>query len=152
MAASASASPSVSPSSSPSLSPSASPSLSPSKSPSVSPSPSPSPMPAAALTYSMHKRTRVGKLRMNFVQVTFGGANEYYPSGGIPLTNGGMGCTSNPYAVIVLEDDAAGYQYQWDRSANKLRLFYSATGAVNAELGLINLASTITLELLVIGP
>ena len=105
-------------------------------------------------------------MRMNQVAISFGSASDYYATGGVPLTNSGMGLTSNPIAVIVLEDylgtvaehDAAptsaspaGYQYSWDRSQNKLRMFFSATGAVNAEVGLINLVAQ-TVELLVIGP
>lgn len=99
----------------------------------------------------MRSRYRIGKLRMNFVAVTFGSGSDYYPNAGIPLNNNGLGLTNDPKAVIVLEDDAAGYQYQWDRSANKLRMFYSANGAVNTELN-DNAVTSTTVELLVIGP
>ena len=105
-------------------------------------------------------------MRMNQVAITFGSAYDYYETGGIPLTNSGMGLTAKPVAVIVLEDylgtvaahdaaptsaSVAGYMYTWDRSQNKLRMFFSATTAVNTELGLINLVAQ-TVELLVIGP
>ena len=153
--ASPSVSPSVSPSASPSVSPSASPSVSPSaspsKSPSVSPSASPSPIPAAGVTYTVHSRNRVGRLYVNFVRIAFGGTNEYYPNGGIVLTTGSLGLRSTTYAVVILEDNAAGYQYQWDRSANTIRMFYSANGTVNAECDDASLASEITLETIVIG-
>lgn len=159
MAESASASPSVSPSASPSKSPSASPSRSPSvspsnspsKSPSVSPSASPSPIPSSGVTYTIHEQVRMGKKRVVFLSIAFGGTNEYYPNGGIALTTGSMGLASTVNALIIFEDNAAGYQYQWDRSANTIRMFYSATGTVNSECDDASLASEITLECMAIG-
>lgn len=121
--ASASASPSVSPSESPSASPSVSPSVSPSKSPSVSPSASPSYMPAGEVTYTQHGNTfRIGRLRLTFFQISFGGSNDSYPSGGIPLTTAKMGFSDEPKAVIVLESNVSGHEFEWDRSANTLRM------------------------------
>lgn len=154
--ASPSVSPSVSPSSSPSASPSASPSVSPSKSPSkspsASPSASPSPIPSSGVTYTIHgSRMRIGKKYLVFVRVSFGGTNEYYPNGGIALTNADLGFRNNPDAFIIFEDNAAGYQYQWDRSANTIRMFYSATGTVNSECDDASLATAITLECMAIG-
>jgi hypothetical protein len=158
MAESASASPSVSPSSSPSSSPSNSPSSSPSRSPSnspsaspsASPSVSPSPIPAGEVSYTMRNRARIGKKMLAFVQITFGSDNDYYPNGGIPLTVGKLGMRSYVDAVIVLESDASGYMFEWDRSANTLRMFVSATGTVNTELN-DNAITSKTLELMVIG-
>ena len=158
MAESASASPSVSPSVSPSKSPSASPSVSfsaspsrsPSKSPSASPSASPSPIAQGEVSYVVRKRSRIGKLMLAFVQITFGSASDYYPNDGIQLTTTKLGMRSYVDAVIVLEDNMAGYAYQWDRSSNKLRMAVSANGTVDTELE-DAAVTTQVLELLVIG-
>lgn len=154
MAESASASPSVSPSNSPSgspsVSPSNSPSGSPSSSPSASPSASPSPIPAGEVSYTIRNRARIGKKMLAFVTITFGSASDYYPNGGIPLTTGKLGMRSYVDAVIVLESNASGYMFEWDRSANTLRMFVSATGTVNTELD-DNAITSKTLELMVIG-
>jgi len=93
----------------------------------------------------------MGKKKVSFFRIAFGGTNEYYPNGGIALTAGSMGFSGVVDAVIVFEDNAAGYQYQWDRSANKIRMFYSANGTVNSELDDASLASEITLECMAIG-
>ena len=142
---------SASPSASPSVSPSASPSKSPSMSPSVSPSASPSPIPAADVTYTIRERIRIGKKYMVFATVTFGGVNDYYPNGGIALTSGSLGFRNAPNAVIVLESNATGYMFEWDRSANTIRMFVSANAAVNTEIDDASLGSAITLEVLAIG-
>ena len=88
---------------------------------------------------------------MTFASVAFGGTNEYYPNGGIPLSDGGFGFRSDTYAVVVLEDGASGYHYQWDRSANTIRMFVSADGTVDTELDDTSLASEITLEVMAVG-
>jgi hypothetical protein len=135
--ASASESPSVSPSRSPSVSPSASPSRSPSSSPSVSPSASPSPMPAGEVIYVVRDKSRIGRKRLSFVQITFGGSNDLYPSGGVPLTAGKMGMV-NLDAVIPLEGNGSGINYEFDKSACTIRIFPTygtemATGATLSE-------------------
>ncbi len=142
MAASASLSPSVSPSVSPSSSPSASPSVSPSRSPSVSPSASPSaspsvspsPLPEGAVTYTVHSpRNRLGKKHFNFVKIEFGAnANQAYPSGGIPVSESGLGMVSNVDAIIFLESNANVYLYEYDVSANTIRIFSQARVEVSA--------------------
>ena len=130
--ASASLSPSVSPSGSPSVSPSVSssaspsisPSASPSASPSVSPSVSPSPVPEADVTYTVHERIRLGKKHFNFVKIEFGAdAHQAYPSGGIPVSESGLGMASNVNAIIFLESGANVYLYEYDVTANTIRIF-----------------------------
>ncbi len=125
---SASASPSISPSVSPSRSPSNSPSNSPSKSPSVSPSASPSPMPAGNVDYTIRDRVRIGKKYLVHVQIAFGSAagNERYPEGGVALTSTSLGLRNTPNSVVILESNGSVYLYEWDRSANTIRIFSEA--------------------------
>ena len=146
-----SVSPSPSPSASPSASPSVSPSKSPSRSPSASPSASPSPIPSTGVTYTIRDRVRIGKKYLVFAAIAFGGTNEYYPNGGIALTTGSLGLRSTVNAVVILESNATGYMFEWDRSANTIRMFVSANGTVNTELNDASLASEISLEIMAIG-
>ncbi len=141
---------SVSPSISPSLSPSASvsPSISPSGSPSVSPSVSPSPVPEGDVTYTLHERIRLGKKHFVFTKIVFG-ANSYqsYPPGGIPVSETGLGLNSTLDALIFLESNADVYLYEWDRSANKIRIFSQA----RVELTNYTILTSTSLEVLGIG-
>ena len=157
--ASASESPSVSPSPSPSASPSVSPSASPSRSPSPSPSVSPSPIPAGEVTYTIRKRARMGRIQVVFAAISFGSANDKYPDGGIPLTSASLGLRADPYAVVVMESSATGYMFEWDRSANTIRMLFptvdgsGGSDVVGVELTKnVSAVASMTLELLVIGP
>ena len=145
-----SASPSISPSPSPSVSFSASPSKSPSKSPSASPSVSPSPVASTEVAYTLRERLRLGKKHLAFVYITFGGtSNTLYTTGGIPLTVNDLGMTSIVNAVVILESNGGTIEYEWDRSANTIRMF---AGATHIELsGNITVLGATTLELMVIG-
>lgn len=147
-----SSSPSVSPSPSPSVSPSPSPSRSPSKSPSISPSASPSPMPAAHITYTIHGgndgRIRIGKKYIIWANLAFTTTtNDLYPSGGMPLTNSSLGLRNNPNSVKILESAGDAYLYEWDRSANTIRIFSEA----RVELTIATAVPTFALEVEVIG-
>ena len=146
-------SPSKSASGSPSLSPSSSPSKSasgsPSSSPSASPSASPSPIPAGDVTYTIHNQVRIGKKRLVFASMNFGGTNnDLYPTGGVALTNAKLGLQNNPDSVVTLESGADALLYEWDRSANTIRIFTQARVELAGENTV--LADT-TLELQVIG-
>lgn len=149
MGASASLSPSVSPSVSPSESPSVSPSGSPSKSPSVSPSASPSPMPAGHVTYTIRDRVRIGKKYLIHAAITFGASeNDLYPAGGVALTNASMGLRNNPNSVVILESNGGAALYEWDRSANTIRIFTEAR--VEFDSNVTTMTST-ALEVMIIG-
>lgn len=158
MAASPSMSPSASPSPSPSASPSKSPSASPSKSPSASPSASPSPVAAGEVGYTLHDRQTIGKKHITHVAITFGGTYDYYPDGGIPLTTLQLGMIRSVDSVVILESNGDALMYEWDRSANAIRIFYPTqeTGSSANRAGIeftknvTNLSAT-TLELEVIG-
>lgn len=148
--ASPSVSPSVSPSRSPSASPSASPSVSPSKSPSVSPSASPSPMPAGHVTYTIRDRVRIGKKYLIHALLEFGSAlgNDLYATGGIPLTVSSLGFRSVINSLVILESNAAVTLYEWDRSANTIRIFAETRVEYS---GNITVVGATALEIMAIG-
>lgn len=80
------------------------------------------------------------------------GANVLYTSGGIPLSNGQLGCPAGLIKFII-EDMASstGYVAKWDQLANTIRLYQQlgftagATGAVvpAAQLLEVTTASTV---------
>lgn len=152
--ASPSVSPSVSPSASPSVSPSASPSrspsASPSKSPSVSPSASPSPMPSGHVTYTIRDRVRIGKKYLIHALLEFGSAlgNDLYPEGGVALTNGSLGLRNTANSITILESNGSVALYEWDRSANTIRIFSETR--VEYDSNVTALGAT-ALEVMVIG-
>ena len=149
MGASASLSPSESPSVSPSKSPSVSPSGSPSKSPSVSPSASPSPMPAGHVTYTIRDRVRIGKKYMIHALIEFGAStNDLYPAGGVALTNSSMGLRNTPNSVTILESNGATALYEWDRSANTIRIFSAIATEYDSN---VTTMSNTALEVMIIG-
>lgn len=56
-----------------------------------------------------------------------------YPSGGIPLTKGSLGCPSTIQQFLWLDDgSSSGYVAKFDLSATKLRLYEIADGGTIA--------------------
>lgn len=56
--------------------------------------------------------------------IAFGNATLTYPSGGIPLTKGKMGCPTQIDDLIIEDASAAdGVVYKWDRTNNKIRAY-----------------------------
>lgn len=81
---------------------------------------------AANVSYSFDlknasKLGRAGKLLRG--TISFGDGSLTYPSGGVPLTKGKLGCPQVIKSVKILEDNASGYVYQFDVSTSKLRMF-----------------------------
>jgi hypothetical protein len=79
---------------------------------------------AADLTYTAvdpvnGDLTDSGKVRRRFAISTAAGE---YPTGGLPLTNGTLGCPNNLESLIILEGDVADplLSYHWDKSANTI--------------------------------
>jgi hypothetical protein len=83
---------------------------------------------------------------LTFATIAFGGAPASYPSGGVPLTAGELGM-SNIDAVVILEANGAGINYEWDRSANTIRVFTTYGTEVSEGAYL----SSTTLEVMAIG-
>lgn len=55
--------------------------------------------------------------------VTFGDGALTYPTGGIPLTKGKLGCPVNIDELIVMDKAASGYEVAFDLANGKIRLF-----------------------------
>ena len=90
---------------------------------------------AGNLTYTrvgLAEMTGSGKVRHRFAITTAAGD---YPTGGLPLTSGKLGCPTSLDSLIVLEPSAAdAYHYKWDKSAGKLKVLVDdGTSGVPAE-------------------
>jgi len=89
---------------------------------------------AADLTYTALSSEMGGssKVRRRFAITTAAGE---YPTGGLPLTNGSMGCPTSLESLIVLEQSVAdAFQYLWDKSTNKIKVLVDdGTSGVPAE-------------------
>ena len=79
---------------------------------------------AADLTYTALEPvngevTGSGKSRYVFAITTAAGD---YPTGGLPLLNGKLGCPTSLESLLVIEGDVADpkLSYQWDKSANTI--------------------------------
>ena len=62
-----------------------------------------------------------GSGKRRYVMAITTAAGEY-PTGGLPLTNGKLGCPNSLESLIVIEGDVADAKltYQWDKSANTI--------------------------------
>lgn len=77
---------------------------------------------AANVTYTIDKREKLVRSKQNQVQIVFGDGALTYPSGGIPLTVNGLGLSKAVDSLKILEGNANGYRYEWDKSANTIRI------------------------------
>lgn len=76
---------------------------------------------AANVAYTMVKQSTLADSRkMNVVKLVFGDGSLTYPSGGIPLTKGKMGCPVTIDSLVVFDQGTSGYKYQFDKTNMKL--------------------------------
>lgn len=76
---------------------------------------------AANVAYSIVKARRLGDSRVNnLVRLTFGDGALTYPANGIPITKGNCGCPTVIESMVVVDQGASGYKFQYDQSAEKL--------------------------------
>lgn len=63
--------------------------------------------------------------------ISFGNGALTYPTGGVPLTKGKMGCPRVLRSLKILETNAVGYVLEFDVSAEKLRMFRTSAESVS---------------------
>jgi len=105
---------------------------------------------ATDLTYSFNIKDKVFLGRRGFEcrgTISLGDGALTYPSGGIPVTKGKMGLPRFVRSLQVIETNAKGYRFEYDVSAEKLRLFLSPAGTPSGNVTATGnvAASTITL-------
>jgi len=77
------------------------------------------------VTYTIRDRVRIQKKYLIHAALSFGGTdNDLYPSGGVTVTTSKMGFYRNIDSLVVLESSGTGLLFEWDRSENKIRIFY----------------------------
>jgi hypothetical protein len=107
-------------------------------------------MPAGHVTYTIRDRVRIGKKYLIHAQLAFGSAlgNDLYPEGGVALTNGSMGVRNDPNSVVILESNGSVALYEWDRSANTIRIFTEARVEYDSNVTALGVTA---LEVVIIG-
>lgn len=76
---------------------------------------------ATNVTYTIRDTQKWGKKKLILASVAFGNDVLTYPSGGVPLTTTKFG-VENVNSVEVLESNGSALIYEWDRSANTIRI------------------------------
>lgn len=76
---------------------------------------------ASNVTYTLLNQRKLGDSRnLNRVRLAFGDGLLTYPANGIPLSKGKMGCPVVIESLVVVDQGASGYKFQYDQSAEKL--------------------------------
>lgn len=82
--------------------------------------------------------SRLGKKVVG--QLSFGDGALTYPTGGIALDKAKLGGYFEIVSFLVIEDNNIGHVYQFDKSAQKLRIYETdSTTATDAETALVEL-------------
>lgn len=104
---------------------------------------------AADLTYTEQGRgkTDASSRRTGTFKIQFGDGALTYPSGGIPLSKGKMGCpTTIEEFMFVDMSNGDGYLYKYDFTNEKIRIYQgdnnNASDAALIELGSVAIAAT----------
>ena len=103
---------------------------------------------ATDVTYTINKKQRIGKKHFVQATLTFGDGVLTYKTGGIPLTTASFGLYRDIDDLHVTESNANALLYEYDKSANTLRVFTEAR--VEQTGGATAVAAT-TLEVAVWG-
>jgi len=79
---------------------------------------------ASSVTYTLLNQRKMSDSRsLNRVRLAFGNASDTYPSGGIPLTIGKMGCPTVIESMVVVDKGTSGYSFMYDQDVKKLVMF-----------------------------
>lgn len=80
------------------------------------------------VTYTMTKqRKEESSNKVYNFTVAFGNATLTYPSGGIPLVAGKLGCPNQIVSLVIDSPASAdGLIYKYDKANNKIRIYQSA--------------------------
>jgi hypothetical protein len=80
---------------------------------------------AADVTYTILDKDKAESGdQLNVVQMVFGDGVDTYPSGGVPLTKGNMGCPTRIKSLSWVDDASAnGFVYKYDYTNEKIRIY-----------------------------
>lgn len=89
---------------------------------------------AANVSYSFKAKDRMFKGRRGFSNrgtITFGNGSLTYPTGGIPLTKGSMGCPRVLRGLEIFSSGGSGYKFELDAANAKLKIYQSNAGSIS---------------------
>ena len=95
---------------------------------------------AANVTYSFISKDKQFEGRRGFSArgtISFGNASLTYPSGGVPLTKAKIGLPRVLRSCIIMESNAKGYLFEFDRSAETVRIFQQTAKAVTGNVAVV---------------
>lgn len=94
---------------------------------------------ASDVTYTLIKKTVEDSSMRDFVMtVAFGDGALTYPSGGIPLTAGKLGCPNQVLSLVIFSPASSnGYTYKYDAANNKIRIYQSPAETHTHDLKII---------------
>lgn len=76
----------------------------------------------------------LGKVgRKVLAQISLGDGALTYPSGGVPIAKGKLGAYLEILSLLVIESNASGYVFEFDKSTSKLRIFEQVLDDAAAE-------------------
>lgn len=82
---------------------------------------------AGDITWTINNRIRIGKRYFVEATMAFGDASLTYTTGGIPVSNDQLGFRRSIDALMVVEGTKNTLTYQWDQSANTIRILTAGT-------------------------
>lgn len=98
---------------------------------------------ASDLTYTLQPGSHQngGSQNVRIYTVAFGDGTLTYPSGGVPITKGDIGCPTDIQAAKIMDDsDGDGLVYKYDLANDKIRI-YTADYDATADGALIELTA-----------
>jgi hypothetical protein len=82
---------------------------------------------ATNITWTINSRVRIGKRYFVEATMAFGNASLTYTTGGIPVSVTALGFRRSIDGLMVVEGTKNNLTYQWDQSANTIRILTAGT-------------------------
>lgn len=93
---------------------------------------------AGSITYTVNQKARLGNSKvLNVVTLALGNGALTYPTGGIPIVGGNLGCPNTIYRLDVQDGGTSGYVFNYNITTGKLQMYTvgGAAGSLEAEVG-----------------
>ena len=89
---------------------------------------------ASSVVVAFNTREHINGRARNNVTLTFGNGTLTYPAGGIPLSAAALGCPNTVESLTIFDQIGGsgatdGVVWSWDKTGNKLRSMYYASGS-----------------------
>lgn len=83
---------------------------------------------AGSVTYTVNNKRRGGNSKvMNRVTLAFGDGALTYPTGGVPITIGNLGCPNAVESMVIADAGTSGYTFNYNSTTQKLQLYQLAS-------------------------